>query len=332
MTELYPIKFEPILKEKVWGGNKLVNHFGKKTGNNLPVGESWEISGLPDDESIVANGFLAGNNLNEILEVYMGDLAGDSVYEKFGDEFPLLIKFIDANDNLSVQVHPGDDLAAELHHAYGKSEMWYVLSAQEGSVIYCGFKNGTDKAKYKAALETGTLPDILNGIRAKAGDTFWLPAGTIHAIGSGIVLAEIQQASDITYRVFDWNRAGTDGQPRELHTDLAERAIDFSSTGGKAELPIPAPNSTNPLVKSEYFTTNLLSLNSSLIRDYNLLDSFVIFICTGGESVLHWEHGTETVVRGDTVLIPASVRDITLEPKPSCTLLEVYINLNTTSN
>lgn len=331
MTELYPIRFEPILKEKVWGGNKLVNKFGKIAANDLPLGESWEISGLTGDESIVANGFLAGNNLNELLEVYMGDLSGDSVYEKFGDEFPLLIKFIDATDNLSVQVHPNDELATELHHAYGKSEMWYILSAEENSVIYCGFKAGTDKQQYQAALENGSLPDLLNGIKVKRGDSFWLPAGTIHAIGSGIVLAEIQQASDITYRVFDWNRPGADGQPRELHTELAERALDFSTKGGKTELPKPAPNSTNNLVKSEYFTTNLLSLSNTLSRDYNLLDSFVILICVDGQSVLHWEHGTETITSGESILIPASVRDITLEPKTACTLLEVYINLKPTN-
>jgi mannose-6-phosphate isomerase len=331
MTELYPIRFEPILKEKVWGGNKLVNKFGKIATNDLPPGESWEISGLPGDESIVANGFLAGNNLNELLEVYMGDLTGDSVYEKFGDEFPLLIKFIDATDNLSVQVHPNDGLAMEMHHAYGKSEMWYILSAEEDSVIYCGFKPGTDKQQYQTALKNGSLPDLLNGIKAKSGDTFWLPAGTIHAIGKGIVLAEIQQASDITYRVFDWNRTGTDGQPRELHTELAERALDFSSNGGRVEVPEPAPDSTINLVRSDYFTTNRLSLSNSLTRDYNLLDSFVIFICIDGQSVLNWEHGTESILSGECILLPASVRDITLEPRPACTLLEVYINPNPTN-
>jgi mannose-6-phosphate isomerase len=331
MTELYPIKFEPILKEKVWGGNKLVSKFGKKSANDQPIGESWEISGLPGDESVVANGFLAGNNLNELVEVYMGDITGESVYEKFGDEFPLLVKFIDAAQNLSVQVHPNDEMAIEMHHAYGKSEMWYILSAEKDSVIYCDFKPGIDKQKYHTALANGSLPDILNGIKVKSGDTFWLPAGTIHAIGSGIVLAEIQQASDITYRVFDWNRTGSDGQPRELHTELAAKAIDFTNRGGKAELPYPTPDSTNNLVKSEYFTTNLLVISSSLSRDYNLLDSFVIFICTEGELVLHWEHGTEKVVMGESILLPASVRNITLEPRPACTLLEVYINLQTTN-
>jgi mannose-6-phosphate isomerase len=326
MTELYPLRFETILKEKVWGGTKLFSNWGKNGNENLIVGESWEISGLPGEESIVVNGFLAGNSLNEILEVYMGDITGDTVYEKYGDEFPLLVKFIDASNNLSVQVHPNDTMATKLHHAYGKSEMWYILSADEESIIYCGFVEGIGREDYKKAMQEGTLQNILNKVQANAGDVFWLPAGTIHAIGSGIVLAEIQQSSDVTYRIFDWNRTNSPGNTRELHTDLAEEALDFENQGGRVSLTEMSQNSPFTLVKSEYFTTNILSFDDSVSRDYNLLDSFVIYICVNGSSVLHWEAGTEALNKGDSILLPATVRNILLEPKPACTILEVYIN------
>jgi mannose-6-phosphate isomerase len=331
MTELYPLKFEPTLKEKVWGSNRLAANFGKNANGNPKIGESWEISGLPGDESIIANGFLAGNNINELLEVYMGDIAGESVYEKYGDEFPLLIKFIDAASNLSVQVHPGDEMARKLHHAYGKSEMWYVLSAEEGSLIYCGFRKGISTDDYLRAVQDGNLPGILNAVPARAGDAYWIPAGTIHAIGSGVVLAEIQQASDITYRIYDWDRGNSNETRRELHTDLAMDALLFNNQGGRIEQPEIAVNNTVPLVKTDYFHANILTFDTFIRKDYNLLDSFVIFICTSGQAVLHYDGGTEKITMGETILLPAGLRDIILEPQPACSLLEVFIKVKETN-
>jgi mannose-6-phosphate isomerase len=206
MSELYPLKFETVLKEKVWGGNALVTRFNKTPDDSQRIGESWELSAVAGNQSVVSNGFLAGNNIEELIEVYMGDITGDSIYEKFGNEFPLLIKFIEAREDLSIQVHPGNALAKERHQAYGKTEMWYILESEKGSKIYTGFREGVTKEMYQGALRNGKLADLLNVENAEAGDTFFTPAGRVHAIGAGIVLVEIQQTSDITYRIFDWNR------------------------------------------------------------------------------------------------------------------------------
>ena len=230
MSELYPLKFETVLKEKVWGGNALFTRFNKGT-SALNIGESWEFSAIADNQSVVSNGFLAGNNIEELIEVYMGDITGDSIYEKFGNEFPLLIKFIEAQEDLSIQVHPNNELAKKRHNAYGKTEMWYILESKKGSKIYTGFKEGVTKEIYEEALKDGKIEDILNVEIADPGDTFFTPAGRVHAIGSGIVLIEIQQTSDITYRIFDWNRNGSGKEKRELHTDLALDAIDFKQAG-----------------------------------------------------------------------------------------------------
>ncbi len=231
MSELYPLRFEPILKEKIWGGSSLAEHYGKKAGNLKNIGESWEISAVSENLSVISNGFLAGNNIEEIIEVYMGDITGESVFEKFGNEFPLLIKLIEARDDLSVQVHPGNELAKERHNAFGKTEMWYILQSEKNAKIYTGFSKPVTRDSYINALKNNTVTDILNIERAYPGDTFFTPAGRIHAIGAGIVLAEIQQTSDITYRIYDWDRKDNTGKSRELHTDLALEAIDFNASG-----------------------------------------------------------------------------------------------------
>jgi len=226
MEGLYPLKFTPIYKDKIWGGNKIKSVLNKDFGGLPNCGESWELSGVDGNVSVVSNGYLAGNTLEELLEVYMGDLAGDEVYEHFGNEFPLLIKFIDANDDLSIQVHPNDEMAAERHNSYGKTEMWYVLQADKGSKLQSGFNQQVDQEKYLEKLEKTELTDILNFEEVTAGDVFFIPAGRVHAIGRGILLAEIQQTSDITYRIYDYDRRDDKGNPRELHTDLALDAID----------------------------------------------------------------------------------------------------------
>ena len=324
MTELYPIKFEPILMEKVWGGASLSSNFGKKKGYLKNIGESWEISAVSENISVVSNGFLAGNSLEEIIEVYMGDITGEAVYERYGNEFPLLIKLLEANDDLSVQVHPDDKLARERHNAYGKTEMWHILESRPGARIYTGFKNPITKEIYTEALENGLVETLLNAEEVEPGDTFFTPAGRIHAIGAGITLVEIQQTSDITYRIFDWNRKGEEGDLRELHTDLAFDAIDFSAAGPVKIGTEPVNDTTINLVKSEYFIANILNFSSIIRKDYNALDSFVIYVCTLGSFIIHWEKGAEIVLKGETVLIPAMLTDLILEPRPEARLLEIF--------
>jgi mannose-6-phosphate isomerase len=326
MSELYPLKFEPRLKEKIWGGTSLVSHYHKRADPSVNFGESWEISAISDNISIVSNGFLAGNNLEELIEVYMGDITGDSVYEKFGNEFPLLIKLIESRDNLSIQVHPGNAMARERHNAYGKTEMWYILESEKGAKIYTGFKEPIGKNRYVESLNNGELEKLLNVENPSPGDVFFTPAGRVHAIGAGIILAEIQQTSDITYRIYDWNRKDDRGHSRELHTDLSLDAIDFNATGKTMFHSDPVMNKTRNLVNCEFFTTNIISFNESIEKDYNLIDSFVIYICTEGEFLIRWDGNSEPVIKGETVLLPAMIKEVLLEPSMDTTVLEVLIN------
>jgi mannose-6-phosphate isomerase len=325
MAELYPIKFETVLKEKVWGGNALVTRYNKKSVKSEKIGESWEISAVAGNQSVISNGFLAGNNLEEIIEVYMGDICGDAVYEKFGNEFPLLIKFIEAREDLSIQVHPGNELARERHMAYGKTEMWYILESEKGSKIYTGFHEGVTKENYLTALNDGSLADLLNAEHPEPGDTFFTPSGRVHAIGAGTVLVEVQQTSDITYRIFDWNRKSTGKEKRELHTDLALEAIDFSANGKNKIRKIPELNDSENLVSCEFFNTNLIRINKPLNREYYFIDSFVVYICTEGSFAIRWEGETETVEKGETVLLPAMIKEVVLEPIGEAQVLEIYI-------
>jgi mannose-6-phosphate isomerase len=326
MSELYPLKFEPRLKEKIWGGTSLVNNYHKRADPAVKFGESWEISAISENISIVTNGFLAGNNLEELIEVYMGDITGDSVYEKFGNEFPLLIKFIESKENLSIQVHPGNDMARERHNAYGKTEMWYILESEKGSKIYTGFKEPINKNIYVDSLNNGELEKLLNIENPSPGDVFFTPAGRIHAIGAGIILVEIQQTSDITYRIYDWNRKDINGESRELHTALALDAIDFNASGKTLFHSDPVLNKTKNLVNCEFFTTNIISFNEPIDKDYNLIDSFVIYICAEGEFLIRWDGNSEPVIKGETVLLPAMIKDIVLEPTMDTKVLEILIN------
>jgi len=325
MTSLYPLKFKPILKERVWGGNRLSGEYGKKAGEKGKIGESWELSGVQGDISLVANGFLEGNNLEEIIEVYMGDLVGEEIYENFGQEFPLLIKLIDANEDLSIQVHPPDDMARERHHAYGKTEMWYILEANNNAKIYTGFNREMTKEKYVKSLEEGDIAQILNIEKPQPGDVFFIPAGRIHGIGKGVMLAEIQQTSDITYRIWDWKRNGLDGNPRELHTELAVDAIDYNSYDSYKTRVEPRLNGTVNLIDCKYFTTNLIELDQPITKDYSLIDSFVIYICVQGNAKLDWDNKSMNLEKGETVLLPALMETIGIKPLTSARILEVFI-------
>ena len=326
MEGLYPLKFTPIYKDKIWGGNKIRSVLNKDFGNLPNCGESWELSGLDGNVSIVSNGFLAGNTIEELIEVYMGDLVGDQLFDTFGTEFPLLIKFIDANDDLSIQVHPDNEMAAERHNSNGKTEMWYVIQADKGSKLQLGFNQEVDQKKYLDKLNRAELTDILNFEEVTSGDVYFMPAGRVHAIGKGILLAEIQQTSDITYRIYDYDRRDDKGNLRELHTELALDAIDYTLYPEYKTQYKPKSNESVELISCEYFTTNLLEINKSIEKDYNKLDSFVIYMCLDGEASIETESGNESVVKGETILIPASIESVILKPATaSVKLLEVYI-------
>lgn len=324
---LYPLKFNPIYKQVIWGGDKLKNLLNKKDAPES-TGESWEISGVDGDISEVANGFLKGNSLEELIEIYMGDLVGDAVYEKFGTEFPVLIKFIDANDNLSVQVHPDDEYSALHHNKRGKTEMWYIIDSDEGSELISGFSREVDEKIFMEHLNGKKLRDILNFEPVKPGDVFFLPARRVHAIGKGIVLAEIQQTSDMTYRIYDWDRVGKDGKPRELHLDHSLQVMDYKKrddirTDYKGIL-----NSTVNLADSPYFTTGIIEFDQPVDKDFNLIDSFVIYICTGGNLLVNYKGGEAvSLQKGESILIPAELKEISLIPVEKSVVLEVYLKV-----
>lgn len=325
MSVLYPLKFEPLLKEKIWGGSSLVSIY-KKSGNpGLKYGESWELSAVSDNLSIIKNGFLAGNNIEELIEVYMGDLVGDTVYEKFGIEFPLLIKLIESESDLSLQVHPNNELALKRHNAYGKTEMWYIMEAKNNARIYTGFKKKTSREEYLNAVKNKDVASLIHIENCSPGDVFLNPSGRIHAIGAGLVLVEIQQTSDITYRISDWGRLDDSGKSRELHTDLATDAIDFDSVDSLKSSAIININSSANIAECEFFTTNLQWIDRAVMKNYESIDSFIIYICVEGSFNVRWNKNSEEISLGETVLIPATLRELTLEPTPEAKLLEVYI-------
>ncbi len=325
MRDLYPLKFKPIPREMIWGGDSLRKLFNKPFPAESRIGESWEISSVQDKVSIVSNGFLEGNNLQELIEVYMGDLVGDKVFESFGTEFPLLVKLIDAQDNLSVQVHPDDEYAARRHNGRGKTEMWYILEAASGAELISGFNREVSRGLFMEKLKDGKLLDILNEEKVKPGDVFFMPAGRIHAIGKGIVLAEIQQTSDITYRLYDWDRVDASGNPRQLHLDLAVDAIDFNTYDDYRTNVEAKQNSPVLLAECQYFTVQRLGFEGKMVRDYSLLDSFVIYICTKGEFSLDDGRVSTGVTKGDTLLLPAITGEVILQTLAGSELLEVFI-------
>jgi mannose-6-phosphate isomerase len=328
MSELYPLKFEPLLKDKVWGGFALERHYNKNPAELPNIGESWELSSIADNLSVVNNGFLAGNNIEELIEVYMGDIIGDDIFEKFGSKFPLLIKFIEAGDNLSIQVHPDNKMAKEKHQDYGKTEMWYILESEKDSRIYTGFKEGVTREMYEESLGNGKLSELLNVESAEPGDSFFTPAGRIHAIGKGIVLVEIQQTSDLTYRISDWNRTSTGNTKRELHLELALEAMDFTATGKNKIRKDPELNKTKNLVSCEFFNTNILHFNTAIKKEYYVIDSFVVYICVEGEFHIRWDGNSEKVSKGESVLLPAMIKEVILDSHGDARLLEVFINSN----
>jgi mannose-6-phosphate isomerase len=323
---LYPLTFKPILKSLLWGGSDICP-FKNIAPARDGIGESWELSHVEDNYSVVDNGPLEGRNIDELIRCYGEALLGRNVMERFGNRFPLLVKLIDARDNLSIQVHPNDRLAMQRHRSFGKTEMWYVVKTTGKAALYSGFSQQIDADEYLQRIQDDTIMDVLRRYEVQAGDVFFLPAGRVHAIGSGCFIAEIQQTSNITYRIYDYNRRDADGNERELHTELAKDAIDYTLSADYRTPYEPRRDARVPLVRCTYFATNLLDLENAMTRNLAALPSFVIYLCMDGQTSLSDDKGhVMTLRRGQTVLIPADTRQITLTPSPTAKLLETYVD------
>ncbi|MCD0473725.1 class I mannose-6-phosphate isomerase [Flavobacterium sp. EDS] len=319
--KLYPFQFEPILKERIWGGEKLKTVLNKPITSKI-TGESWELSTVEGDVSIVANGSLKGKTLTGIIEELPNEILGTKVYKRFGKQFPLLFKYLDAREDLSIQVHPNDKLAKERHNSFGKTEMWYIMQADADARIIVGFKENSSKEEYLENLNNNSLVSILDDVKVKSGDVFFLETGTVHAIGAGLVVAEIQQTSDVTYRLYDFDRVDAKGNKRELHVDLALDAINYNKvdTYKKYDKEL---NKSNGVVDCSYFTTNFIPLEGQ-VEVCKSKESFTVYMCVEGSFCIEYNGEKFIYVKGDTVLIPATMNAFILNGKAS--ILEIYIS------
>lgn len=320
---LYPLRFKPIFKARLWGGSKLRTVLGKPAIGS-EIGESWEISGVPGDESVVADGPYAGQGLPELIAAYPEALLGRRVLERFGTEFPMLIKFIDAKQDLSIQLHPDDRLARARHNSFGKTEMWYIMDADPGARLIVGFERDVTRAEYQEALADGRLTDLLHYREVKPGDGIFIPAGKIHAIGAGVMLAEIQQSSDVTYRVYDFDRRDAAGKLRELHTDLALDAMDYKRRDDFILAYERKPDRPAVMAQTPYFTTNYLKLTHPYETALGKREAFTIYLCVSGEARVCLGDASATLKTGETLLIPAAADRLVLETT-GCELLEVTL-------
>lgn len=319
--KLYPLQFEPILKERIWGGTKLKTFLNKPITSDI-TGESWEISTVGNDVSAVANGAFKGKSLNQLINEFPEAILGTKVYAQFGKQFPLLFKYLDAREDLSIQVHPNDELAKKRHNSFGKTEMWYVMQADIDAELIVGFKEKSSPEEYIQNLNNKTLLNILDTKKVQQGDVFLLNTGTIHAIGAGIVIAEIQQTSDITYRVYDFDRVDANGNQRELHVDLALEALNYENIETQ-RFYSKTENTANEIVDCKYFTTNYIPLQD-VMEIHKNQDSFTVYMCVDGSFQLTVDGKNYSYQKGDTVLMPAILSDFQLSGKAS--ILEIYIS------
>lgn len=324
--KLYPLKFSPVFSYRLWGGEKLKTVLNKDY-SETNIGESWEISDVKDSETVVKEGSLKGKTLKDLIKEFKGSFLGNNVFNQFGEEFPLLIKFIDAKTPLSIQVHPSNEIAKERHNSFGKNEMWYVMEADKDAELIVGFDKELDKKDYNSYVADGSILEVMHHEKVAEGDTFYIPTGRVHAIGAGVLLAEIQQTSDITYRIYDYNRVDAKtGKLRDLHNDLAIDVIDFEchddyKTSYESEI-----NTSNVLVHSPYFTSNFLVVEDVIIKDYSNLDSFVIYICVDGDLELTHENEVFSLKKGETILLPATIDVIQIKSNAEKSkILEVYL-------
>lgn len=320
MSALYPLFFTPIPKERLWGGDQL-QRFLNKSFQGETIGESWELSAVSGDVSVVSEGPLKGQRLDELIEKHKGELVGHDVYKRFGNDFPVLIKYIDAQKDLSVQLHPHDHLARERHNSFGKNEMWYIMNAEPNAQLIAGFAKDTTQAEYQQYLDRGAIEDLLHYETIDKGDVFFIRTGTVHAIGAGILLAEIQQTSDVTYRIFDWNRTDKNGNTRELHTELALDAIDYQKRDNHLVNYTKIANQRNSVVSSPYFTTDIVPVNGKLSVPTTTIDSFVVLMAVRGDTVIEVDGKTYPLPFGSTVLLPACLSAFSLQANQSEVLM-----------
>lgn len=326
-STLYPLRFEPILKPTIWGGNKISAYKGMGNAEEENIGESWEISGVQGNVSVVSNGHLAGKTLNELIDRYRELFVGEAVYQRFGNEFPLLIKFIDAREDLSIQVHPNDEVARKQHQSNGKTEFWYIIDAQEDASLYSGFNKKVTPEEVRQHVENNTICSILNKESVQKNNAYFLPAGRVHSIGAGLFIAEIQQTSDATYRLWDFDRIDKNGNKRELHLDLALDAIDYRFYRQYKNAYKPCVGRPVKLQECSYFTTNLIEADTFIKFDYKRIDSFVIWICLEGSAIFaSSKKHNQKIKQGETILFPACDLPTALIPETNnIRLLEVYV-------
>ena len=328
MTKLYPLLFEPNLHTVVWGGDRLCPYKGLPPKNE-PVGESWEVSAVPSSINTISNGEFAGRDLVSVISENPNEILGEAVARKYGNKLPLLVKFIDAKRDLSIQVHPNDEMAMRVHGKSGKSEMWYIIDAKPGSYLYAGFKTQISEYEYKKRIADGTITDVLAKHEVKPGDVFYLPAGRVHAICSGILLAEVQQSSDLTYRIFDYNRLGLDGKPRELHTELAAQALDFHVEDEYRTIYKEEGNHSNLIIDSPFFSVRVTDMTETFHRNLTKYDSFIITMCIKGDcKIVIRSTGDEILLKeGNSCLIPAVIADYDVVPlNGSSRILDAFID------
>lgn len=330
---LYPFKFRAQLFHKIWGGHSIEKWYDYVPADYENVGEAWVMSDVEKYPTEVSNGAHSGDSLQDLLEVYMDELVGEKVYDVFGNHFPLLLKFIDATDDLSIQVHPDDDYALENENSLGKTEMWYVLPSKGDAAIYLGWNQQMNVSLIHAAIADGTLSEYLREYKVHEGDVAYIPAGTVHAMRRNTIVAEIQENSDITYRLYDYNRIGNDGKKRPLKLDKALQVMDFNPDNEASYAPtMPRIDGVVNLKKTPYFTANLLSPTRPVQRDYALLDSFVAYMCVEGQCEItaldcETEDKSVSMRMGEAVLIPATLNDILITPQGHCKLIEIYVEL-----
>jgi mannose-6-phosphate isomerase len=320
-SKIYPLQFEPILKERIWGGEKLRTVLNKPITSKI-TGESWELSTVDGDVSVIANGGWKGKSLTEIIDESPNEILGTEVYNRFGKQFPLLFKYLDAREDLSIQVHPNDELAKKRHNSFGKTEMWYVMHAEKDARIIVGFKEKSNPVEYLENVKNNTLISILDDVKVKSGDVFFLEAGTVHAIGSGLLVAEIQQTSDVTYRLYDFDRVDANGNTRELHVDLALEAINYNKVDTYKRY-TKEINQSNSVVDCPYFTTNFLPLDGKITVS-KMGKTFTVYMCVEGVFEIEYNESKFHYKKGDTVLIPAALNLFILNGKAS--ILEIYIS------
>jgi len=326
--QLYPLLFQPNLHTVVWGGNQLRPYKGLKPSEE-PIGESWEVSAVPTSTSIISNGVFAGKDLISVINEQLDAILGKKVNQKYNGKLPLLVKFIDAKRDLSIQVHPNNEMAMREHGKMGKSEMWYVIKADEGAHLYAGFKQEITPEEYHQRIADGTITEVLADHKVKAGDVFYLPAGRVHAICGGILLAEVQQSSDVTYRIFDYNRPGMDGKPRELHTGLAAQALDYHVEPNYRTEYVETSNKAVQIIDSPYFSVRVMEVSKPFHRDLRKYDSFIITMCIEGNCKIRVRSTGEEILlkQGNSTLIPAAIADYDIIPQGGKTrILDAFID------